>query len=332
MITSERKFGVEIEFYCDTKAQQKRISDRINLVEDGSIRHVPYSAEYVSPILQGSDGEKEIQNACEIIKKNGGRAENIAMSVHVHMDGKIDNNEMFESVEKPSSYKLMFRISNKLLKHMGEGSLLKLLENRTMLSDEIEQTVFEGVTHLSFSKLKTLPVNNFTYIYVKDSDRFNWLRNMMYFYTQYSQVMEDIVSTSRRFGNMYCIPLGDSFDLPDIEAVKNEEELLKLWYKETDTGGHYNDSRYHNVNFHSYWDRTGTIEIRSHGGTIDPNKILLWVKLHQKIADKLEDLTLDKVKATNSNLHLSFLEFIEEPLLQNYVKRLMGYYSGIKIR
>jgi len=131
---------------------------------------------------------------------------------------------------------------------------------------------------------------------------------------------------------MYCIPLGDSFDLPDIEAVKNEEELLKLWYKETNTGGHYNDSRYHNVNFHSYWDRTGTIEIRSHGGTIDPNKILLWVKLHQKIADKLEDLTLDKVKATNSNLHLSFLEFIEEPLLQNYVKRLMGYYSGIKIR
>lgn len=155
----------------------------------------------------------------------------------------------------------------------------------------------------------------------------------MYFYVQYSQVMEDIVSNSRKYGNMYCIPIGDSYELEDIEACQTEEDLKSVWYKGREPSGHYDDSRYHNVNFHCYWDRHGTVEMRSHGGTVEANKILLWLKLHQKIADKLEDMELEDIRLEQkSKLHKSFIEFVEEPILQSYVKRLLGYYSGITIK
>lgn len=333
MITSNRNFGVEIEFFCDTKKQQRRLYNNITLVDDGSIRHVPNSAEYVSPVLNGSTGEAEIRRVCELIKKNGGRADNPAMSVHLHLDGRRRDATVEYSVEKPSVYGRLYRVSDKLLRTLTPKQVEEIVVFGEIPRGIVQVSEFSGVTTLSLAKIKAEPVSNFTYVYSVKPDRFVWLRNMMYFYTQYSQVMEDIVSKSRRFGNMYCIPLAKSYNLEDIEAVNKEGELINLWYKgRGGPSGHYDDSRYHNVNFHSYWDSHGTVEIRSHGGTVDPVKILLWTKLHQKIADKLEDMTLEQVKATNSNLHLSFLEFVEEPLLQNYVKRLLGYYSGVRIK
>jgi hypothetical protein len=333
MITSNRNFGIEIEFFCDTKKQQRQLYDMISLVDDGSIRHVPNSAEYVSPILNGQAGEAELRRVCELIKKNGGRADNPAMSVHLHLDGRRKESEVQYSVEKPSKFRTLYRVSDKLLRTLTPSQIEHIVYFGEIPRGTVQVSEFSRVTTLSLARITTEPVSNFTYIYTVRPERFNWLQNMMYFYTQYSQVMEDIVSKSRRFGNMYCIPLGKSYNLEDIESVSDESELMNLWYKgRGGPSGHYDDSRYHNVNFHSYWDSHGTVEIRSHGGTVDPVKILLWTKLHQKIADKLEGMTLEQVKATNSNLHLSFLEFVEEPLLQNYVKRLLGYYSSIKIK
>jgi hypothetical protein len=333
MITSDRNFGIEIEFFCNTRQGLHNIQEMYNIVDDGSIRHINYAGEYVSGILQGKEGQEHIEGVCEVLKKNGARGDNPSMSVHVHLDGRKNDNEVHLSVEKPTEYKDIIRISDKLSRSL-KSSFAKTALTRGYYDTHqtMEQKVIDGVLHLSLARLTSLPTKNFTYAYTKENNRFEWLRNMMYFYTQYSQVMEDIVSNSRKFGNMYCIPLGDSYELSDIEAVKNEGELATLWYKGNGSSGHYDDSRYHNVNFHSYWDRHGTVEIRSHGGTVDPHKILLWVKLHQKIADKLETMELKDIKPKTPNLHQEFLNFVEEPLLQNYVKRLMGYYSGIKIK
>lgn len=338
MITSDRKFGIEIEFSCPDKMSLYKIGERLSLVGDGSIRHIQHSAEYVSNILQGKSGEREVNKACEILKKNRASGDNPCMSVHVHLDGRKNDgivNSCKTTAEIPSHipHNTIYAVSNKISGKMSSADVRRLVITHSYPRSEelINETQFHSITYLSFSSLKTKPEKNFTYYWYENADRFQWLKNIMYFYTQYSQVMEDIVSNSRKFGNMYCIPLGLSYSLDEIEACKSTQELKSLWYKGRASAGHYDDSRYHNVNLHSYWDRHGTVEIRSHGGTVDPNKILLWVKLHQKIADKLETLTTEDIKCAN-NFHKNFVEFVEEPILQNYVKRLMGYYSGIVIK
>jgi len=185
--------------------------------------------------------------------------------------------------------------------------------------------------YLSKAPIKRHPMANYDYFYYEKSDRSKWLRNMLYFYTQYSDVMEGIVSNSRKFGNMYCLPLGKSYDLGEIEKAEDEQQIRTLWYKGRGNTGHYDDSRYHNVNFHSVWNRTGTVEIRSHGGTIDVYKILFWLRLHQHIADKLEEVELDDIKL-KGDLYKSFVDFLDDEQLAEYVKRLLGYYSGITIK
>tara|TARA_R100001143_G_C3305997_1_gene107863 strand:- start:102 stop:659 length:558 start_codon:yes stop_codon:yes gene_type:complete len=176
---------------------------------------------------------------------------------------------------------------------------------------------------------------NYRYYHFYQSDRFNWLKNIFIFYTQYSDVMQAIVSRSRRRTNMYCQALSDSFDIQDIMEAQDINTLQAVWYKATGPGGNYNDSRYHEVNLDSYWGKHGTVEIRSHGGTTDANKILLWLRLHQHIADKLENMTPEQVLREfkePKDVFISFLEFVsDDELLEEYVKRLLGYYSGIKI-
>jgi hypothetical protein len=338
MITSDRRFGIEIEFSCPDKMSLYRIGERLNLVGDGSIRHIPHSAEYVSSILQGKSGERIVEKACETLKKHRASGDDPAMSVHVHLDGKKNIGEVksctsLEKLPQAVNRREVYGISNRVLTKLNKSDIHSLVADGRINDAfrDINVSRFDSIRYISLATLNSQPSRNFTYFWYDKVDRFHWLRNMLYFYTMYSQVMEDIVSNSRKFGNMYCIPLGLSYTLESIEHTHDMDSLRSLWYKGRQSEGHYDDSRYHNVNLHSFWDRHGTVEIRSHGGTVDPHKILLWLKLHQKIADKLETLSIEDIKCTD-NLHKSFVEFVEEPLLQNYVKRLMGYYSGIIIK
>lgn len=341
MLTSNRKFGIEIEFVAPSRQAYSKIANQIRIVEDGSLRPLQFAGEYVSDVLQGDSGEESLQYACEVLKKQGAQASDPATSVHVHLDGRKKEGQLRAEKRKPEKVDgVVLAISNRLKETITIRDVTRfLLGDLDFLpaKDRYETQVIDNILYFSKAQLTRAPRLNYTYYWYEKEDRFKWLRNMLYFYTQYSEVMENIVSNSRKFGNMYCIPLGKSYNLEDIEKAKDEKELKnKVWYKGMPVGHdavspHYDNSRYHNVNFHSYWDRHGTVEIRSHGGTTDATKILLWVRLHQKIADKLEEMELDDIKCAG-NLNKSFVEFVEEPLLQEYVKRLLGYYSGISIK
>jgi len=342
LITSDRQFGVEIEFFCKTKAQVRNVMSKLPIVEDGSIRHIPNAFEYVSPILKGQTGFNTIHSVCEVLKKNSASGDNQSMSVHVHLDGKIGMSSIQTSTTEPPvdtrGGNRYYAVSSLLRKIMPATTLTRIIKGGMIprildSGEEIFVSEFDGILYLSLAELQRKPRKNYNYIWLNSQSRFNWVQNMFYFYTKYSDVMEAIVSNSRKFGNMYCIPLGVSYTLEEIRGCKNMQELQNVWYKHRPKGNHYDDSRYHNVNLHSLWDRHGTIEIRSHGGTVDPNKILLWVKLHQKIADKLETMTLKDIDNESSDdLYKSFVEFVEEPVLKDYVKRLLGFYSGIIIK
>ena len=338
MLTSNRKFGVEIEFVAPSERALNSIAHSIHCEKDGSLRPLKHAAEYVSPILKGDSGELSIRSACEVLKKHGASGDNPKTSVHVHLDGMRKQGVLRSQKNMPKldTNRRVIAVSNKAKKDIPISLIQDTLVKRvpTPRVSDTFLSKFEGITFISKAPLTRAPRINYTYYWIEEPDRFKWVRNVFYFYTQYSKTLELLVSNSRRFGNMYCIPLHKSYELPIIEATSNMDELRNVWYKGRGSTGHYDDSRYHNVNLHCFWDRHGTVEIRCHGGTIDPDKVLLWVALHQKIVDKLEDMELDDIKFTGNEdeMLVHFLEFVEEPLLQEYVRRLVGFYSNKKIK
>jgi len=333
MITSDRKFGVEIEFLAPTLNALNKIRQSIHVVSDGSLRPLRNAGEWVSQPMIGKKGEETVRQACAVLNKYKASGDNPKTSVHVHLDGRVSEG-VLKSARKQSDSKAQIAISNTLKKTLGVENIMHILRNkihRLTINPTWNESTFDDVLFLSKANLTRKPKLNYTYYWLDKDDRFKWLRNVLYFYVKYSDVMEGLVSSSRKFGNMYCVPLGSSYSLEDIENATTMDDLKKVWYKGGSMSGHYNDSRYHDVNLHSFWDRHGTVEIRSHGGTTDPDKILLWLKLHQKIVDKLEDIEIEELKLINDT-PLGFVRFIEEPMLQDYVKRLLGFYSGVNVK
>jgi len=90
-----------------------------------------------------------------------------------------------------------------------------------------------------------------------------------------------------RRSNTYCKPSDASYkEIPDHYTI---EEIEQYWYKTDHQGtinanksSKYDSSRYNAINLHSLFYR-GTLEIRHHSGTRNPDKILRWCGLLLKI-------------------------------------------------
>lgn len=98
-----------------------------------------------------------------------------------------------------------------------------------------------------------------------------------------------------RANSRYCKPLSQSYSAYDIGNCRSQQDIERLWYKKIDyrdirqaKGEHYEPSRYHAVNLHAMFYKYGTVEIRSHHGTLDPTSILLWTALHQTIIERVK--------------------------------------------
>ena len=339
MILSNRKFGVEIEFIAPNE-KALLLLDRKghNIISDGSLRDHAQSnlgREYVSPPVSGKDGEKLIHTVCSDMKQLGCHCEDPATSVHVHLDGNKSNGTVRRTRTRPNTKRLILGVSNKLLPELETVQVeyfAKDPRHNMFPFGQYYRNTIDNVVYFSKGEISRHPRVNYRYFEFVKEDRSKWLRNVFYFYTQYSDVLESLVSPSRQSGNMYCMKLSKSFKLADIEACKTEEELANVWYKgRGPTHPRYDDSRYHNVNLDSYFQKFGTVEIRSHGGTIDSDKILLWVRLHQHIVDKLETMELEDIKS-KGDLFVDFVKFIsDDEMITEYVKRLLGYFSNIYI-
>jgi hypothetical protein len=170
------------------------------------------------------------------------------------------------------------------------------------------------------------------------------LKTVLAFYVIFDPIMQNMVQDSRKKGNMYCQNISDSFTLEDVVKVTTVDEFEKLWFK-TDSantvrsskGDRYNDSRYHNVNFHSLW-RHGTIEIRSHSGTIDWRRIMLWTQLHQVIVDacaagtiSIEDMLPATKMSDLTDKTLFMIQLLNLPIrLDKYVRRMVSHFAILK--
>jgi len=213
--------------------------------------------------------------------------------------------------------------------------------------DELNAIVESGKTELTeeflSSKMK-LRRNLLTLVETEETEPFYKIKNLFYFYTLFSDVMQSMVPDSRKIRNAYCVPLEEVFTLDEIESCESYDEIRRLWYRESSIDGverrvrnKRDDSRYHDINLHSLWYRYGTIEVRSHPPTTDHMKILLWVELHDSIIQKIGNgvdlkdmIALKDIKdiSEKTRAMIGFLGLNRR--MERYVKRLVEHYTLLK--
>lgn len=172
------------------------------------------------------------------------------------------------------------------------------------------------------------------------------LRNiltLMYLHTVYSDVLMSMLPKSRRQDNLYCQPLSLAFSAQKIESIQTFAELEKEWYNtrtvqeaQRHKGNNYDDSRYFTMNLHSLFAKYGTIEIRSHGATLDHNKALYWAAFHQEILDAIVEgrLTIEQLRygAHTADLEEKTTYLMSvlglRPALLKYMRQRIDYFKS----
>lgn len=385
LITSGRTFGVELELSARSQEDIHTLQGCRSLRgwrfdNDGSLRdnNVHNPIELVSPILFGDTGERAIFDMCKDLKELEFDASNKHCGFHVHNGAEeFKAKERTVVVDERGFNELVLK-SGKQIKETSfvtEGFLKKYLDSTKLLtshyrnihrnhffrlnapiilrqdnditlvaSPETHRVGRKNIKHTLFSLLDGNKRGKFV-VTVQDCSHLKKLLTLFLFYIIYDPVFMGMLPRSRRFGNAYCMSIGETFTPDEVLACKNQEDFEMLWYKERDKkqlprrkNEHYNDSRYQNVNFHSLFNRHGTIEIRSHGATINPNKILLWTALHQLCIDKIASGEVKKSDILEAR-HLDIEDRAKHMIcvlgpqssLEKYIRRSLNYFSNINI-
>lgn len=177
---------------------------------------------------------------------------------------------------------------------------------------------------------------------------------LLYFVMDYSILA--MVPAERR-SNRYCAPLdatrargllrhegrfydkGFSVD-KIISSRPTKKDFLEMFYKKPmeqipeELRNHYNEARYHGINFHPLYNKFGTVEVRYLEGTLDDELIINWVAFHQHIVDsarlirEVEAIELFHIKGPKTRLR-RFAEMTSMPdnLLKFAEKRIDKFKS-----
>jgi len=97
------------------------------------------------------------------------------------------------------------------------------------------------------------------------------------------------VPQSRLRGN-WCRPISQSWY--DFLNIHDRENFIEIYYDEGQRFKYekYHDKRYHGLNLHSHFGNNQGLELRYHGGTLNPTKMLHWSILWGQIVDKCYEL------------------------------------------
>lgn len=131
--------------------------------------------------------------------------------------------------------------------------------------------------HIHFAFEKEIPLNlraekNLTKSQI-ETEYIKMFQKIVYFFEPFIYS----VLPPRRLTNHFCKPLKNkrtikkTLDKDEFKKVKNKRQL-------------FTDDRYFGFNLNSL-TKYGTIEFRYHSGTIEPNKIINWLKLIKALAD-----------------------------------------------
>ena len=175
------------------------------------------------------------------------------------------------------------------------------------------------------------------------SEKYHKLKTLFYTYTLFEKLIFAMLPESRK-ENGYCNPLSTSYTLRDISRCESQEDVEKLWYKKNNPAevarckqNHYEESRYHSFNLHAMFYKYGTVEIRSHHGTLQAHSILMWVALHQTIMSAVLKGKFNFLHNYNHRMSLRTIEDyyklfvrvleIEGTPLQKFIKHRIDKYN-----
>ena len=179
------------------------------------------------------------------------------------------------------------------------------------------------------------------HIHIEYPCRLKTIKNLLLMIYACEPVFYAINPKSRQ-DNHYCQPLNKVFSVAEILKTKTKE-IDKLFYSKkhprlTKSRLKYfkkckwNDCRYFGFNLHSLFYQK-TIEFRYHAGTVNPKKIMRWIKFlkaillyvrfnckQEKVLCLIEEPTiLGKIKALKQLLKL------DEPLFAYLIKRYIKF-------
>lgn len=164
------------------------------------------------------------------------------------------------------------------------------------------------------------------HVHIAVSKRAQTIKKIYAFYSKYEDFFFNMLPKSRQDSG-YCYKLKKVFDNFSYDALKSAKDLhtveklvyntnrkRTLQYNKRDK---YNNKRYSWLNLHSIFYR-GTLEIRSHSGTINPTKIKNWALIHLTVLNKLKRLSLERIEQLPQTEEFFLTLFSND--LQTYIK------------
>lgn len=311
IIKSLRKFGVELECLFNKTDAPNKLSEKISKTwgfgDDGSLKRskdAVGSMELISPIMSGKAGEDEIKLLTKTAR-DVGYFVNTSCGYHLHLDAQDykrmpedDTEEMSENIEAFDTY---YTVTD------SRGEIYRF---RT--PDEIP------------SQLRRLPFETHTVakpnkMLVNRGNAFYRLRDLLFVYLAFDDVFRGMQPKSRR-SNTFCKCTSSAYSIDDVKDLQDYGELERLWYKvdkrrkleaqihEAESRKRGKDStRYVGFNIEPLLrHNSNTVELRYHSPTLNAEKILRWIDIHQTILDSvakgIDERTINHVLATETHL------------------------------
>ncbi len=137
------------------------------------------------------------------------------------------------------------------------------------------------------------------HIHIETPQELELIKKLYLFYTKYEDLFFKMLPSSRQKLE-YCekIKKTDKFSLKDVKDITSLNEFKKKYYEtnyyKDRMGGKYYKKRYCWVNFHSLFYR-GTLEVRSHSGTINSDKIKNWITINLSVMDFINNKSVDEI-------------------------------------
>jgi len=110
------------------------------------------------------------------------------------------------------------------------------------------------------------------------------VQRLLKFMRAYEPSLFSLVPPRRVLGpdgrpNEYCAAIQTRFSTEEIDELGTKRELKSIFRDY--------DERYHTVNLTKYADPVQVLEVRLHGGTVEAEKILLWISLWMCLLPRL---------------------------------------------
>lgn len=139
------------------------------------------------------------------------------------------------------------------------------------------------------------------HVHIETPQNLELIKKLYLFYSKYESFFFKMLPSSRQKSE-YCekIRQTDNFSVKDVKDIKSLHQFKKKYYETNFYASNMNTKYYKKrrcwTNFHSLFYR-GTLEIRSHSGTINSEKIKNWIIIHLSVMDFINNKTLEEIDA-----------------------------------